>query len=495
MISVKHRAGAGFAVLLVLFLAVVLVQIVVGDRLQTRQRANVERIGRAQDANQAVLQHMTDAETGVRGFQLTGEQMFLDPYDAGRKGAFTAFDAAEGSTSDDAVRRALTAERRAAAHWLYAYAIPIVNAGVADRDDRRAARGKEMFDEIRTSNAAVEAAIRAEHRAVADADNRRARGALLLFAGLAVAFLVVAVLLAVLHQRQLFAPLEDIRRTLLRLTTDRSARAVPSGPGELRAVAGSLNRLAAQTERLLEEEQAHRVRSGLRQVVADALRGNPDIGEAGVRLAGLIGVAMAADAVHGRVVVRAGAPVNVCWPVDAAAPDPWTITGILDGTPGTVAAVRNTAGAIAVPLAGDGDCPPGLIHLVRHSDRPWTNDECRLLEVLAREIEHSLRRWRLQDRQARLIAELRALDERKDAFVLTVTHELRTPLTSILGYVEGLADGDGGDLSPVQRRAVTAILRNAMRLQSTIADLPAVTLGLVSPAGARPEAAARSGPR
>jgi two-component system phosphate regulon sensor histidine kinase PhoR len=77
----------------------------------------------------------------------------------------------------------------------------------------------------------------------------------------------------------------------------------------------------------------------------------------------------------------------------------------------------------------------------------------------------------VQDRQTRLIAELRALDERKDAFVATVTHELRTPLTSILGYTEMLTDGDGGELTALQQRGLTAILRNALRLQDTVSDL------------------------
>jgi two-component system, OmpR family, phosphate regulon sensor histidine kinase PhoR len=324
----------------------------------------------------------------------------------------------------------------------------------------------------------VDAAIGDERQAVAAADHRRSRIAQLVFAGLAVGVLLVALLLAVLHQRHLLAPLEDIRRTLLRLTTDRSARVVLAGPGELRAVAGSLNGLATQTERLLADEQARNAGNELRQSVAAVTRGNPDLAEAAARLAELIGTAMAADAVHGRLVVRADAPVDVRWPVGAAALSSRTVADILGGAPGTVVAVPNTAGAIAVPLTGDGDCPPGLIHLVRHGDRPWTGDECRLLAGLAREIGHALRQWRLQDRQARLIAELRALDERKDAFVATVTHELRTPLTTILGYTEALADGDGGELSPMQRRGVTAILRNALRLRDTVADLALMRAGV-----------------
>ncbi len=101
----------------------------------------------------------------------------------------------------------------------------------------------------------------------------------------------------------------------------------------------------------------------------------------------------------------------------------------------------------------------------------WTADERRLLGGLAREIEYAAGQRRVAHSQARLISELRALDERKDAFVATVTHELRTPLTSILGYIEMLADGDGGPLSRLQQRGVSAIARNALRLQETVGDL------------------------
>ncbi|MBB4762731.1 sensor histidine kinase [Amorphoplanes digitatis] len=77
----------------------------------------------------------------------------------------------------------------------------------------------------------------------------------------------------------------------------------------------------------------------------------------------------------------------------------------------------------------------------------------------------------LRRRRTRPDGELTAFEERRDALVTTVTHELRTPLTNILGYAEMLADGDGGELSPAQRRGVAAILRNARRLHDTVSDL------------------------
>jgi two-component system, OmpR family, phosphate regulon sensor histidine kinase PhoR len=257
----------------------------------------------------------------------------------------------------------------------------------------------------------------------------------------------------------------------------------------------------------------------VRQRVAAELRRHQDMRVTAARVAELLGAAFAATEVHGRITLGAGpgsgavppsspslsspspspspssasaspssassspaatsssastsspavsSAADVRWPDDAAPLPASTVAAILEGPPGQVVDVDAVPGGIAVPLPGDTECPPGLLFLVRSA--PWGEEERRLLGALAREIEHAVRQQRLHVRQTRLIGELQALDERKDAFVATVTHELRTPLTSILGYTEMLAD-DPDDLNPAQRRGLEAILRNALRLQDTVADL------------------------
>lgn len=69
------------------------------------------------------------------------------------------------------------------------------------------------------------------------------------------------------------------------------------------------------------------------------------------------------------------------------------------------------------------------------------------------------------------VRKLQELDRLKDDFVATVSHELRTPLASIIGDTEMLADGDFGELSANQHRAVEVIDRNGHRLLSLIEDL------------------------
>ncbi|MEV8503688.1 ATP-binding protein [Actinoplanes sp. NPDC051475] len=468
----RRRANAAFVVLVTLFVAVVVLQIVVGDRLRAEQAEHTSRLERVRDANIAVLQHLTDAETGVRGFQLTGDQAFLEPYQHGRVGAFTSLDRAAAETADQRVLGLLAEERAAASQWMYAYATPIVIAGVADPDYSQAERGKELFDRVRTANTAVDAAIQGEQRTYAAAARRQSSLAQLLFAGLGAALLAVAVALGLWGRRSLLAPLEHMRATLDRLARgELSARAVPSGPGEMRAVIGTLNRLASETERLHAADQARLVRTELRQAVAGALLDGGDAALGARRVARLIGEALGADAVHGRICVQSAGAVDVCWPDGAPSLSPEAAGDVLAAEPGVVMTVPGVEGALAVPLGGDAEHPPGLLLLLRRDRPEWTEEDRRLLATVAREIDRSARQHRLTYRQERLISEMRVLDERKDAFVATVTHELRTPLTSILGYAEMLTEGDGGDLAPMQQRGLSAILRNAHRLHETVSDL------------------------
>jgi two-component system, OmpR family, phosphate regulon sensor histidine kinase PhoR len=466
--NLRHRVTGGFALLCVLFLALVLTQLVVSDRLRAGRAVLIERMDRIREVNHAVLQAMTDAETGVRGFQLTGERGFLAPYESGRQQAFQALDELGDSVEHAELRRLVTAERRAAAQWLHAYGVPIVNAGVVDADSVRVVRGKQMFEQVRQANAAVDAAVGARVRELAAADRSAARLAELLFAGLALLVLTAGLVAALVHRRQVLEPIENVRRTLRRLAGgDLTARGVPAGPAELRAVMATVNDLAAEMDRLLAAEHARTAVVELRQRVAAEMRSERDLAEIGRRIARLIGETLDADAVHGRLAVGRDAGPAVSWPVGAAGLDP----ELADRLRAAPAGVREADGGLALTLSGDDDCPPSLIFVLRADGPGWRDADHDLLAGLGREIDHGIRQARLGLRQARLIDELRRLDAQKDAFVATVTHELRTPLTSLLGYTEILADGDGGDLTPLQERSITAIRRNAHRLRDTVADL------------------------
>jgi signal transduction histidine kinase/CHASE3 domain sensor protein len=470
--NLRRRVAGGFAVLCALFLALVFVQFAVAGRLQTEHEQRTDRIERMLDDNRAVLQYMTDAETGVRGFQLTGDPDYLISYAMSRDAAYLAFADLISTAPDAALRTMIEAERQAATDWMDAYATPIVDVGAADASADRAATGKRYFDVVRSANAAVNVEVNDEQKDMAAADRRTAQRVQLLFGALAGLVLLTGMTIALLHQRHLLRPLADLQQTLRRLASgDLSARVDPTGPPEMHAVAATINDLAAETERLLGAEQARAATGELRQKVATELRSGREPAEAARRVAELIGPGMGADAVHIRLAVDSDAGVAVIWPPDAPPLDPDVVRQVREGEVGASRTVPEVPGGLAVTLSGDDRCRPGLILLSRAGQPDWTAAERRLLRGLSRDVDYSVRQQRLQLRQVRLIGELRVLDAQKDVFVSTVTHELRTPLTSILGYTEMLTDEEAGELSPMQRRGLGAILRNAHRLEATVADL------------------------
>lgn len=72
---------------------------------------------------------------------------------------------------------------------------------------------------------------------------------------------------------------------------------------------------------------------------------------------------------------------------------------------------------------------------------------------------------------ARDITERNALDRLKQDFVSTVSHELRTPLAAIKGFVELVADGEAGPVTPTQLDFLDTAARNTDRLVLLINDL------------------------
>ncbi|WP_328470095.1 ATP-binding protein [Actinoplanes sp. NBC_00393] len=466
--SVQRRLNVGFAALFVLFMAFLVVQFGLGERQRANHTQEIERVARAQLANDEFLQRMTDAETGIRGFQVTGEQLFLEPYRSGTRSAGDALATVGANTRDDGVQRLLLRENEAMRAWLDEFAAPIVAAGVPDHDPFRSARGKQLFDQLRQANEAADEALAAERRQVGSAGAAATRLLNIAAVALVVAILAAGYAVARTSRRQLLAPLARLGETIRRLAAgDRSARAEAHGAAELRTVIDALNDLAAQTETLLAAEQARAARAGLRQALAAELQDISDPAAAARRVTELIGAAVGASGVHCELLIPGAGPVQAHLP-GTAEPPAGLVAEVLAGEPGRP--VVGAGGEFAVKICDGTDCEPGYL-LVTRPGADWPDSERRALLGAAREIERALRQLTFQQHQARLITELRMLDQRKDVFIQTVTHELRTPLTSILGYTEMIIEDEGDDLTPMRERALNAILRNAHRLQDTIGDL------------------------
>jgi signal transduction histidine kinase len=74
--------------------------------------------------------------------------------------------------------------------------------------------------------------------------------------------------------------------------------------------------------------------------------------------------------------------------------------------------------------------------------------------------------WTLRE-----VTQQRELDRLKDDFVATVSHELRTPLTSMMGFLEMIREEEAGHLTEEQKRFLSIVYRSSERLQRLVGDL------------------------
>jgi PAS domain S-box-containing protein len=123
---------------------------------------------------------------------------------------------------------------------------------------------------------------------------------------------------------------------------------------------------------------------------------------------------------------------------------------------------------LGVPLLVEGRVI-GVMHVAKFSRHQFTEDETRLLQLVADRIALAIDNARLfeEERDARREAEAASIA--KDEFLSTISHELRTPLTPIIGWVHMIRNG----IVPRDEasRGLSVIEKNAHALKRLINDL------------------------
>jgi signal transduction histidine kinase/CHASE3 domain sensor protein len=405
----------------------------------------LRRIADARQANQRMLQDLTDAETGVRGYQLTGDQLFLDPFRAGAADYPLARAAALRAAPDDRTRVLVRDQDQLAQQWLAQVVLPIsaLPPGYPGIDTGRNARGKELFDAVRAANAAVAAAVE-EAQQAATASYRTA--STVLEAALAVLALLSVLVALRVHgaaKRMLLAPLAELQDLLdRRAAGDLTARAAVAGPPEVQRLATALNAGLDETgraqDRILAAADAVAAQKAYLDQVLDVIQ-----------------VAVLTCDTDGRIV-----HLNRVARSRRADGVPQTIAD-LDAVhlPGTGAADPRPH-PLARALAGH-TVPAQEMALVGASgERRVVSDAHPLRDDTGQIIGAVLTGYDVTD--------LREREADLAAFAAIAAHDLRSPLTTISGYTEILAEGltDPGDVA-----VVTRIGSGVERMRRLIDDL------------------------
>jgi signal transduction histidine kinase len=242
----------------------------------------IDRVSPARVEAYRLQTALVDQETGVRGYAITGDQDFLEPYTRGR------------AVEDDAARRMrglvggipelvrdLDTLRQASADWRRRYAQQVVDRtkalGGGTPDAATTLRGKQAFDRVRSLSDVQARRLDAERaagiRQLADARTLRDR----VFGAMLAAFFLTAVALAVLVRLMVVRPLNRLREAVHDVSQGDFHRRIPShGPADLHAVGAAVEgmrmRIVTELGESRRKEERLRHEGGLRELQAEELR-------------------------------------------------------------------------------------------------------------------------------------------------------------------------------------------------------------------------------
>lgn len=456
-------------------------------------------------ANEALLQAMTDAETGVRGYALSGLPLSLDPYESARTAVPRRLVELRQAVDDPALTALVDRQEAAIGSWFDRYAEPRLarGTGAASFDPALFALGKRLFDTIREENATLD--NRLEQRLEEVRDHASATSLWLVVGLLILTVLAVAtgIVTSTLASRRITGPLRDLGGVLAALSAgEHDARAEPRGPAETRTIAAAVNTLADESDRLRRIEREDR---RLQAAVLDyARRVHDSLDPEAVLEAGVadLGRMLSVSRVYYRPVegdhighmthqwaaegvqplsdtARRMTPGNVALLREIylgrrvlAVEDVWDSTLVHSEGGRHWARTTGARGSLTIPVAVH-NTPVGLITCLALEPHGWTDNEIHASQAIASDLGQALEHAQLYRSQEEAIERLHQLDRAKDEFMSGISHELRTPMTSVSGYLELLEDDP--ETTPEQRRVLGIVRRNVTRLSQLIEDLLTLT--------------------
>ena len=412
-----------------------------------------------------LIQKLTlDLETGQRGFVITGESRFLEPWFQARaayRRELTTLRALSEDTGDAPSRTLARALSEAGASYLSDVSEPLVAATrrspAAGRRDVLSGEGKRHVDRIRSLVDELIVAAGNRSRRASERENARQRDAIVTGVVGAAAALTLIALFALYLLRGIVRPVRLVGHAADLLSGgDLSQRVPVAGPHEVAQLGESFNHMASALESNRDEraqaEQALRDSEARLQAILDNstavifvkdLRGrhmlinrrfedllgvgSEDI--LGKTTAELLGadIARALDA-NDRRVVEAGEPIEAEEVIPQHGED-------------------HTYLSIKFPLR---DPVSGSVYAVCGMSTDITDRKRaeRIAEEAKREAE--------------------AANQAKSRFLSRMSHELRTPLNAILGFGQVL---ELDDLSDAQSESVEQILKGGRHLLQLINEV------------------------
>ncbi len=478
------------------------------------QNINADRLAlvsrSAFSANSEVLQAMTDAQAGLRGYQISNDRVLLSPYLGTHTRTMAALTTLQeslvlmGGGAETARYADLEGRQRFAVEQWWSYA----QSAVQDLDrgeGMEILEERALFDSFRSVNATLNEDLGKGH-----GHSQTIQTAWQLETVAVTAILMAALMAAVAMRkwstRTISQPLIDLNDTITRNRSGESwmQASEDQGPLECRSIAAILNEIAGQNAGLMDtKEHALRMNDVIFKTER-ALRPLRDIQPMLEVLCSSLGEGIGADRVIANTVDAEHKALRVAqWHLPDLAPlgdmpedlvpfmraltdDLWLAEGFSVRKDFLAPEVQSRERArifyrefgahalITVPI-GIVDQVVGVIYvLMVQAPREWTTPEVNVVHQVAAFAAQAIVEHDHREQQLEYVDRLEKLDRQKTDFLSTVSHELRTPLTSVSGYLELLRGGAGGELTGEQQKMLEVIDRNANRLHGLIENLLAL---------------------
>lgn len=469
---------------LVLLLALTAVARAVVMEYATRQMTEVASLwAPAGVTNARVLQSLTDVQSGIRGYQLTGDAAFMDTYSSGTAGFLAAVDELrELRAADPDLGTLLDRQESLGKRWWETYAEPIAKGRQVDAEE--AAR---EFAAIPAANAQAQARIDTDMTASMSAAKDLIRLVNAVSALITLVTVAVTLYLAYRAVGDIIRPLRALSIALRRLERgDHHERAPVFGPAEVQNAANGVNRLAVENQRLRVRQEHEGHMREVARTIGVAVRAHLDIDTVLQELVDKLGPVIGADRVYVQLSGLAGGMRLKQWHAPGLVPLP---PSLLTQAPGRIDAAMSEQDPEAPPgihfrqgrilmEIGGGDGANGTVTMAFPREYEVPDGELGLLALVREDIDRALHHSSVYAEQNRLLAEVKALDEHKERFLTDVTREIRNPLSSIQGYLELIDESPVALPAPAQKM-IGVIDRNAHRLRALVDDM--VTLSSIRP--------------
>ena len=229
-----------------------------------------ERVQPADDAARSVLAGLVDQETGTRGYVITGDERYLQPYVDGQRRTREALRRIEEIfPGDPEIERALERVRVRADRWREGS--PQLEIAARRRGDTREAvsivasgAGRLRFDRVREAADRLQDIMDERVAAAALRADDNAEDLRLELAVIAILLLLLTLISFALARRWMLAPLRKLQTALRGVAAgDLTRRIEPTGPPETRSLAHDAE---SMRRRILDELDASEgARQGLEQ--------------------------------------------------------------------------------------------------------------------------------------------------------------------------------------------------------------------------------------